>query len=242
MKNDALGDRMKGYENVTRGFLMKKTPVIMRIDGRHFHTVTRMMNRPYDHNFHKAMVDTCVDLFVDVQGSKFIYSQSDEISILMTDWDKLTSEQWFGGNIQKIVSIGAAVASASFMKATGIYVNFDARVFNLPREEVVNYFIWRQKDAMRNSVSTYAQHLLGHHRCQNKSSIQLRNEMQWEGLIWDQQPSWTRQGFAIYNKPGMYDPSQSYTAIDKELPIFTQDRQFIERYLADPNAYEDLVR
>ena len=168
MKDD-LGTRMKTqYEQRTRTWLPRRTYTIIRLDGKAFHTFTRGMERPYDERFMNAMDYTAMHLCLDIQGAVMAYVQSDEISILLTDFDKITTDAWFDGQVQKIVSVSASMATAFFNS----YINydtddsqkkmafFDARVFTIPDPvEVENYFVWRQKDAVRNSLAMHAQSL-----------------------------------------------------------------------------------
>lgn len=144
-KGDSLGDRMKTFEKVTSDFLMRRTPVIIRLDGKAFHTFTKrinehndpcMFNGPFSEKLHWVMDMTMMQLSANIQNVKLGYTQSDEISLLLTDWEKFTTDQWFNGNIQKIVSVSASMATAyfnyyfqnAFPKAQGLAL-FDSRVF-----------------------------------------------------------------------------------------------------------------
>jgi tRNA(His) 5'-end guanylyltransferase len=175
MKDD-LGNRMKkNYENRTRYFLPRRTNTIIRIDGEAFHTFTRGFDKPFDYILMSAMDNTTKSLCGEIQGCVMGYCQSDEISLLLTDFDKPTTDAWFDGNIQKIVSVSASMATGFFndhlrsasdlnygdpFALTDKTAFFDARVFTIPdNDEVINYFIWRQKDAVRNSISMVAQSL-----------------------------------------------------------------------------------
>jgi len=171
---DVLGDRMKRqYEDRTRFFLPRRTYTIIRLDGKAFHTLTRGMEKPFDPNFVRCMDKTALALCRKIQGAQLGFVQSDEISILMTDFDKHETEAWFDGNLQKIVSVSAGWASAHFTDnlVEQLFANiewiadappsipcFDARAFTIPDPvEVGNYFVWRQKDAMRNAISMVGQ-------------------------------------------------------------------------------------
>ena len=107
MSFDNLGDRMKDYENVSRITLVKKTPVIIRLDGKAFHSFTRGMQRPFDRILMAAMQETCQYLCENVMGCKFAYTQSDEISLLLIDYERQESQQWFSNGLQKMVSVSA---------------------------------------------------------------------------------------------------------------------------------------
>ena len=222
---------MKGYENVQRNVLTRRTPVILRVDGRAFHTFTRGFATPFDQMLHNTMVATASTLVGEIQGAKVAYSQSDEISILITDYDTLTTDAWFGYNIQKMVSIAASVATIAFNQSLNGYpaydplskramAQFDARVFNLPKEEVVNYFVWRQQDASRNSIQMLARSQFSHKQCHQKNVSQLQDMLMEKGINWNNTPTHFKRGFC-FSKDG----------VDREIPVFTQDREYLEKFV-----------
>ena len=114
MRNDNLGDRMKTYENVTRTYLTRRTPVIIRIDGKAFHSFTKGFKKPFDDVLVKTMQNTMKYLCENVEGCVLGYTQSDEITLVLCDYKKLTSQAWFNNNIQKICSISASIATMAF--------------------------------------------------------------------------------------------------------------------------------
>jgi len=198
----ALGDRMKRYEAVTRLVLPRRTYTIIRVDGRAFHSVLRKAAKPFDGYVAHAMVNTAEDLCKDIQGARFAYTQSDEISILVTDFESTHTEAWFGGVLQKMVSISAAMATSSF----GEYYNtsetalFDSRVFTIPDpSEVANYFLWRQRDAVKNSISMAAQANFPHKSLQNLNGDQLQEKLfQEKGINWSTDyPDWAKRGWLV---------------------------------------------
>lgn len=235
---DSLGTRMKTYERVSQSSLMRRTPVIIRIDGKAFHTFTKCLpaldeslkQTPYSIKMYDTMAHTCKVLFQSIQNVQFIYSQSDEISILLKDWDTHETQQWFDGNIQKITSVSASIATAAFNFAFDLFrpaastsdlAMFDARVFNVPESEVVNYFIWRQQDATRNSVQMFGRHFFSHKQMHEKNVSQIQDMMMAEhNFNWNDAPTWMKRGFAVYKDK-----------FDDEIPIFTQEREFISKYL-----------
>ena len=202
--HDNLGDRMKkNYENITRTFLPRRTYTIIRLDGKAFHTFTRGLNRPWDEDLIDIMNDVTKSLCANIQGAKLGYTQSDEITIVMTDFDSLETDAWYGGNIQKIVSVSASMATAYFAtfmnkksvdseelngtsKWWGRTAMFDARTYTIPsRNEVINNLVWRQKDAERNSVQMLAQSLYSQKKLNGKN-IQTQKEMCLkEGKDWE---------------------------------------------------------
>lgn len=152
--------RMKEYEDVYRTVIPGKQYVVIRADGRSFRTLTRGMEKPFDHDLMTAMNHVAQVLCAEIQGAQFAYTQSDEVSVLVTDFGS-NAEPWFGGVVQNMASIAASAATMAFNgKIVGHPANamFDARVFTLPsREEVINYFLWRQADCWRNAISMIAE-------------------------------------------------------------------------------------
>lgn len=167
MADLSLGDRVKDYyESRTRYLLPRRTNIIIRIDGKSFSSWTRHLDKPFDIRFIRAMQNTALELCSQVQGCKLAYTQSDEISLWVTDYDTLETDCFFDGNIQKIASVTASIATARFNKAA---VNmamdwrqqdlalFDSRVFSIPEvDEVLNYFVFRNNDCERNSIQSLA--------------------------------------------------------------------------------------
>lgn len=113
---DSLGDRMKCYENVTRNYLTRRTPVIIRVDGKAFHSFTRGFKKPFDGIFVKSMQETMKYLCENIQGCVLGYTQSDEITLVIIDYEKIESCAWFDNNIQKMASISASMATLAFNK------------------------------------------------------------------------------------------------------------------------------
>lgn len=220
---DAIGDRMKErYENRTRLSLPRRTYTIIRVDGKAFHTFTKGFKRPFDTDLMNIMDQTAKTLCEQIQGAKLAYVQSDEISVLLTDFEKPTTDAWFDGNIQKIVSVSASIATAVFNKAylqfklneradfhadcgecneryEGYKIAmFDSRVFTIPDPvEVENYFIWRQQDASRNSVQMVARSLYSHKQCENKNNQQLQDMIHEAGQNWNDYPAGQKRGRII---------------------------------------------
>ena len=164
------------YENRTRNFLPRRTYTIIRVDGKAFHTYTRGLETPFDGKLVSDMDETACYMCKNVQGAKFAFVQSDEISILLTDFDSLTTDAWFDGNVQKMASVSSSLATAKFnaLRPDKIAL-FDSRVFSIPSTvEVANYFIWRQQDATRNSISSVAQSMFSHSELENKNTNQMQ--------------------------------------------------------------------
>jgi tRNA(His) guanylyltransferase len=246
---DSLGDRMKRYEITSQNLLTRFVPVIIRIDGKAFHTFTRGLEKPFDQRLIDTMWATAIFLCEQIQGCKVAYIQSDEISLLLTDYETIKTEAWFDYNVQKMVSIAASIATVGFNKEWNSVLNFadicgesilnndwamfDARVFNLPKEEVCNYFIWRQQDATRNSIQGLAQANFSHKQLQNKNCDQLQELLfQEKDINWNDCATYQKRGACIVKKE--YEISGALRTgwkFDREIPIFTQDRNYIEKYI-----------
>jgi tRNA(His) 5'-end guanylyltransferase len=187
-----IGTRMKeNYEDRYRFYLTRRTPVIIRLDGKAFHTLTKNCEKPFDLKFIASMVYTASHLLNNIQGAKVAYIQSDEISILLTDYDNLDTEAWFDYNLQKIVSVSASMATSKFREYY-LYGNlnkealFDARAFNIPRDEVSNYFIWRQQDWIKNSVQMLARAHFSHKDLHGKNQQAMITMLEEKGVRWNE--------------------------------------------------------
>lgn len=175
------------YENRTRYSLPRRSYTILRLDGRAFHTFTRGLAKPFDHRFIEAMSYTATGLCEQIQGTKFAYVQSDEISLLLTDFETPQTEAWFDGNIQKMCSIAASIGTVEFNRAWegDRLAHFDARVFTIPDEiEVENYFIWRQKDWARNSLQMLARANFSHKELHEKGQADMHEMLHTKGINW----------------------------------------------------------
>jgi tRNA(His) 5'-end guanylyltransferase len=204
---DCLGDRMKKYEAQYSQRLLAKTYVICRIDGKSFHTFTRGLSRPYDTRLSTLMVETTKHLIKEA-GAKFGYTQSDEISLLFYTVD-IKSELPFGGKVNKFNSILSSMATFYFNRGkckvlpekvdTPAY--FDCRTFVVPKkDEVVNYFLWRERDAVKNSISMAAQSLYSHKELQGKHSGDMQEMLFAKGKNWNDYPKFFKSGTYLQRK------------------------------------------
>lgn len=245
MIRDALGDRMKNnYEDRSKTKLTRRTPVIIRLDGKAFHTFTRGFKKPFDEIMIKTMQQTMQYLCENIQGCILGYTQSDEITLVLVDYKKLNSDAWFDYEVQKIVSISAAMATLAFNKYYGTNIAemtetiedfkkyatkldkalFDSRAFNIPKEEVANCVLWRQLDAERNSVNSVAQSLFSHKELQG---LNLKDTMakieQEKGIIWGELPTVQKRGSCCIKKDEKW-------IIDGDIPRFIDEgRDYIEK-------------
>jgi tRNA(His) 5'-end guanylyltransferase len=195
------------------------------------------------------MWETCLYLCSNIEGCKLGYTQSDEISLLLTDYDSLQTQSWFDKNIQKMVSISASMATLQFnkrfiMNSAGqidqsIYTPkynlaiFDSRVFVLPKEEVCNYFIWRQQDATRNAIQMVGHVNFSPKQLHQKNCNQIQDMLFLEKNInFDEFPVSQKRGICTYKESYLLgEATRNRWVIDENIPIFTQNRDYIEKYL-----------
>jgi len=198
----ALGDRMKLYEQVSRHCLMPRGYVCIRCDGRAFHTYTKGLVRPFDATLMADMDATAVYLCENIQGAKVGYVQSDEISVITTNFEDFGTQTFFDGNIQKISSVVASMAAAKFNQLRWVrqfnsYVKdaetmewnkiaeFDCRCWNVPNNwEAYNTLVWRQQDAIRNSISSVAQYFYSHTELNEKDQSAMHEMLHAKGINW----------------------------------------------------------
>lgn len=247
--NDSLGDRMKAsYEHRTRTYLPRRTYTIVRVDGKAFHSYCRGLARPFDATFAEDMDLTAKALCEEMQGACLAFVQSDEISVLLTDFGKDDTEAWFDGNLQKIVSIAASCATATLNQLRYHDVQklamFDARAFTIPDPvEVENYFIWRQQDATRNSISMAAQAKFSPKELHGQDSGAMQEMLFAKGINWNDYPVGFRRGRAIHRVVRLGDVAYTDRRTGElrvapgvmraswevaEPPVFTQDRAWLQ--------------
>ena len=253
--HDDLGTRMKEfYEQVPKTRLVRRMPVAIRIDGKAFHTFTRDFRKPFDHILIKTMQETTKYLCENIQGCVLGYTQSDEITLILVDYQKLTSSAWFDYEVQKICSISASMATMAFNKFFSENVDswtdllpaderkdnnhiyklgctyidainkgamFDARCFNIPKEEVTNLIYWRQLDATRNSIQMVGQANFSHKELQNKSCNDIQDMLhEQKGINWNDYPTVCKRGTAIVKVTIESERiNASSWIIDTEMPI-----------------------
>ena len=268
--HDDLGTRMKEfYEQVPKTRLVRRMPVAIRIDGKAFHTFTRGFCKPFDHILIKTMQETTKYLCENIQGCVLGYTQSDEITLILVDYQKLTSSAWFDYEVQKLCSISASMATMAFNKyfaenvaneileyktsmvpqcveiqqeikeyhdilraAVNKGAMFDARCFNIPKEEVTNLIYWRQLDATRNSIQMVGQANFNHKELQNKTCNMIQDMLhEQKGINWNDYPTVCKRGSAcIYTEyANMNGSHNSGWIIDKEMPILKgEDRAYVD--------------
>lgn len=230
-----LGKRMKLYEQQTKNILLNRTPVIIRLDGKAFHTFTKGLEKPFDKDFCNIMQQTMLYLCKNIQNCVIGYTQSDEITLVLINYDKKNKESWFANEVQKITSISASMATLKFNEILSTFkdtekwkdkqfkATFDSRVFNVPKEEVCNNLIWRQQDATRNSINSLAQSLFSFKELQGIKSNDLQNKMLIEKDInWNNLPIYLKRGSScIKNSEGKW-------FVDYNMPILKENRNYID--------------
>ena len=271
--HDDLGTRMKEfYEQVPKTKLVRRMPVAIRIDGKAFHTFTKGFQKPFDEVLIKTMQETTKYLCENIQGCVLGYTQSDEITLILVDYQKLTSSAWFDYEVQKICSIAASMTTMAFNKLfrknveswwTTPFVGitkecqnreslyriyqiavekgamFDARCFNIPKEEVTNLIYWRQLDATRNSIQMVGQANFSHKELQNKTCNMIQDMLhKQKGINWNDYPTVCKRGTACIKEYDYTDMNVMYYpylkpkgkwVLDTEMPILKgEDRAYID--------------
>ncbi len=212
MKDD-IGDRMKkNYENRSKTQLLRRMPVIVRLDGKGFSKFCKSFEKPFDNNLHLAFNETILFLCSEISGVAFAEHHSDEISLLLIDYQKLNTEAYFDYDIQKICSTISGMATANFCKCLfqvrpdlmkNTWPSFDCRCFNIPKEEVENYFWWRNKDSVRNSIQMFGQNKFSHKELINKNCNQIQEMLfQIHGLNWNDIKQEQKTGFYFIKNNG----------------------------------------
>lgn len=214
--------RMKQYEQNFYYTLSKRIPVIIRIDGRAFHSFTRKnFGIFYSEEFRNLMTQTMKYVADEIQGCNFAYCQSDEISFLLTDYKTIKTQSWFNYEIVKMVSISASLAGSFLTNKIGQLLSFDSRCFSIPYDEVCNYMIWRQIDALRNSIQIAGREHFSHKQLLNKNCNEIQEMLfQHKKINFNNYPVYRKRGFCYMNG-----------VIDNNIPIFSKDRNYVEQFV-----------
>ena len=281
MDTSDLANRMKEYEKRNQYYLQKRTPVAIRVDMRAGHTFTRGFKRPFDYIFMKSMQETAKYMCENMGNAKFAYVQSDEITIILVDYDTLETDCWFNYRTDKLCSITASMATMAFNKFFAKNVDewgrktfadwdeggtndpevanspewelmqtysralakgamFDARCFNIPKEEVTNLVYWRQLDAARNSVQMVGQANFSHKELQNKSCNMIQDMLhEQKGINWNDFPVDCKRGAAVIKRKigtnvaaacGIAGATyETRWVIDRNMPMLKgEDRKYLD--------------
>lgn len=284
MDRSDLAERMKGYEKRNRYYLQRRMPVILRLDMRAGHSFTKGFKRPFDEVFIKSMQNTAKYLCENIQNCKLSYQQSDEITLLLIDYDRLNTDCFFDYRVDKLCSITASMATMAFNKLFEKYVDeyrfskwdgvsnyednaweyiqvllsavekgamFDARCFNIPKEEVTNLLYWRQDDAAKNSIQMVGRAFFSHKELHKKSRNDIQDMlMTQKGINWNDFPTYQKRGsccikteekimeditiiknrFGEDGKKHVVNMKRPHWIIDTEIPIFKgEGREYIDR-------------
>ena len=273
-KRSEFDKRMKKYEYVSRTYLTTRTPVIIRIDGKCFHSFTRGFKKPFDEILSGTMQETMKYLCENIQGCVLGYTQSDEITLILVDYKDIDTCAWFDYNIQKCASVAASMATMTFNRLfkqinddwwfgltnkwveSGMTKNtfisesdielyskhslaigqkgamFDARVFNIPKEEVCNNILWRQQDAIRNSIQMVGHANFSDKQMHGKNTSEIKEMLLSEkGIDWNDLPTKFQRGSCCI-KTFDEQTGRNEWIIDNEIPIFkAEGRKYIEELI-----------
>lgn len=268
MDRDSLGTRMKTfYEESSKTRLLKRTPVAIRVDGKAFHTFTRGMEKPFDGILVRTMQDTMKYLCENIAGCVLGYTQSDEITLILVDYQTLTTSAWFDYEVQKLCSVSASLATFAFNKYFAVESKsarenpvgshysseekyqetlteamnkgalFDSRCFNIPKEEVANLLLWRQQDAIRNSIQMLGQSIFSQKQLEGKSCEEIKQmlikDKKGDHNDWDRLAIELQRGSCCIRSSDRIKASTGESwYIDHNIPVFKgYDRDYIESRL-----------
>lgn len=194
-----LGERMKeNYEEPFDFRLPMRMPVVVRVDGKSFHTWTRSAGLDlFDESFHAAMTRVAEGLVGELQGAEMVYQQSDEASVVLHNYKRFNSQAMFNNRVQKLASVAASVATAYFngSRPGGVPALFDARAFVLPVDELNNYLVWRQRDCRRNSINKLGQAHFSRGELRGRGAPEVLQMLSGAGHAWeDELPEKFRAG------------------------------------------------
>lgn len=231
---------MKGYEIYSSLQVPKNSKIIVRLDGRSFHSLARdlKLEKPYDERFYEVMAKVCEDLFKEFSPI-FVYTFSDEISLLL---DKIP----FEGRIEKINSVIASFAASSFVMHYDTQFKkppaFDSRVIPIGDDDVLKYFKWRQDESWRNCVNSHGISYLKSIHSNSEANDEINgmslsdvHELLFEnGINLNNVETYKKRGIAVYRKNREvvgYNKKEkinqtsyrSYVFTDWEIPIFNME-------------------
>lgn len=213
-----LDSRMRWYEDTYKTRIPHRMPVVVRLDGKCFHTLTRECKKPFDKKLWSAMTGAASVLMKEM-SARLVYQQSDEVSFLLIDYNRFGSEQWFRGAIQKMVSVSASIMGVEFSARWESPGYFDSRVLAIPERDIENYFVWRQRDCMRNATIMAAQGFFSHKKFHGKNCDQMKLMLEEAGIRFDEYPEQFRFGTVLTK-------AERYPA-----PIFSK-QEFLKNYLS----------
>ena len=250
MDKSGLAKRAKVYQHEYDYRLPLRSYSILQLDGKAFHTWTKGLERPFDKKFISAMNEAAIAVLNEISGAKFAYVQSDEINILVTDFDEEDTQAYFSNRIQKVVSVASSIASAYMSRAfpEKDLAIFDGRFFSVPEKlNVFEFFLWRQVDARKNSVRSVANHAFKHHELTDKNTQDAKDMLAAQGIFWDEFPEDQKFGRLISKtkqlKTVEYVHSRTKEKIVQEVeksiwevkaaPLFHEDKKALNSLILD---------
>lgn len=244
---DSLGDRMKNIEGRFTFFLPRRCYTVIRLDGKAFHTFLKKVKKPFDRDVMDCMQGTALALCKEIGGAKIGYTQSDEITLILTDFDTIKTQAWFDGNLSKIISISASIATSEFNKLWKIRqvenfikahievspndiltfmssiknANFDSRAYvTADPWEAYNSIKWRVDDASKNSIQMIAHTLFSTEELKKKGFSDLNEMLFQKGHNFNDYPTDCKRGaFIIKTDKGWI--------VDRDAPLPNQDQHYI---------------
>ena len=233
----SLETRMKRYEGAQKTYLNTDLPIMIRLDGKSFSAFTKRFNKPFDAGITRAMDAAMLALCKEIQPVLFGYTQSDEITLVLGAYERKSSMPWFNGNVQKIVSVSASIATAAFNRSLlnsygdpSIVAYFDARVWNVPEEhEVINTIVWRENDAIRNSVAMVASSVFSHSQLHKVNVEGMKQMLIENGTPWEDFPLRNQRGALCY--PVTANGQRKKWIVDSEIPILSTQREFLYEFM-----------
>jgi tRNA(His) guanylyltransferase len=254
MDKTSLGDRMKRYEASGESYLVPRTPLMLRLDGKGFSKFTKGLKKPMDENLRKCMEYASYQLVKQIEGCRFAYTQSDEITLILVDYASRESQPWFNYRASKVLTIAASICTSAFIKAALCYLPdhlvkkgfplFDARAWNLPKEEVCNAVIWRQQDATRNAIQSLGHAHFSHKELHNKNCGEIQDMLFLQkGINFNDEPTYYKRGLSLYRINCEVDTPEGVVirkriVSDEDMPILTKDRNYVENWLEPEPNYE----
>lgn len=221
-------EKFKSLERSFRTALPENSYAVIRVDGKGFSKYTSKMVKPFDPDFTKNMQETAKYLCENVDGALFAYTQSDEISVIISDLQSEKAQWWHGGQVQKIISVTAAYTTAKF-NSLGTVDNqlpvFDGRVHSLDTlDDVLGYLQWRQADALKNSVGMLASHHFSHKFLDGVGTSKRRDHLIDIGHPWEELPQEVKQGTFVSRYKSVED-IEYFHKKEKVMKSLTVERQ-----------------
>lgn len=208
MRSGANNRMLSFYEQRSKTWLLRRVPVIVRVDGKSFHTFCKSFEKPYDETLNECLTNTLIFLCKKVQGVVYGQRHSDEMSLLLLDFQHMNSEACFDYNVQKMSSVIAGLCSTEFCRQLLLhdklsldkeFPSFDGRAFNMPEFEIANYFWDRSLDCVRNSIQNLARTMFSHKQLYGANNNKMQEMLFSEhGINWSDLPQQQKTGIYCY--------------------------------------------